>query len=163
MLDPVRFRDAVDADVPAIVALINRAFEVEAFFKIGDRTDAADVRARMRRGRFLVAEDAAGQLLATAFVSTKEGRGYFGMLSIDPAQQGRGLGRAFVARIEDECRAAGCAGMEIEVVNLRTELPPLYRKFGYVEDGTRPFPDGDRSSQPCHFIVMKKDLLRFQS
>jgi hypothetical protein len=48
--------------------------------------------------------------------------------------------------------------MEIEVVNLREELPPYYRRLGYVERGTRPFPDVERTSRPCHFIVMDKDL-----
>ena len=34
-------RNAVPADIPAIVALINRAFSVEKFFKTGERIDAA--------------------------------------------------------------------------------------------------------------------------
>jgi hypothetical protein len=48
--------------------------------------------------------------------------------------------------------------MEIEVVNLRNELPPFYRKFGYVEHSTRAFPDDEHTSRPCHFIVMRKVL-----
>jgi GNAT superfamily N-acetyltransferase len=84
--------------------------------------------------------------------------GYFGMLSIDPARQGQGLGARLIAFAEDYCREAGCSEMEIEVVNLRTELPPFYRRFGYTESGTRPFPDSERTKLPCHFIVMSKVL-----
>jgi hypothetical protein len=46
--------------------------------------------------------------------------------------------------------------MEIEVVNLRTELPPFYHRFGYAETETRPLPDP--AKLPSHFIVMRKEL-----
>ena len=74
--------------------------------------------------------------------------GYFGMLSIDPARQGQGLGRQLIAAAEAHCRNAGCRQMELEVVNLRTELPPFYRRFGYAETGTRPFPDQRAGEAP---------------
>ena len=46
----------------------------------------------------------------------------------------------------------------LDVVNLRTELPAYYRKFGYVEHGTRAFPDGEQITRACHCIVMRKPL-----
>ena len=48
--------------------------------------------------------------------------------------------------------------LDIYVVNLRTELPPFYRKLGYVESGTVAFPHPDEATQPCHIIVMTKSL-----
>jgi hypothetical protein len=48
--------------------------------------------------------------------------------------------------------------MDIRVVNLRTELPPRYRKLGYVLSGTEPWPEGVPSKLPCHFLCMSKDL-----
>jgi hypothetical protein len=47
--------------------------------------------------------------------------------------------------------------MDILIVNLREELPPFYRKRGYVENGTTPFPDVE-TKIPCHFINMAKPL-----
>jgi hypothetical protein len=50
--------------------------------------------------------------------------------------------------------------MDITVLSLRTELPPFYRKLGYVETGAEEF----RTSRPlkdgvqCHCIVMSKAL-----
>lgn len=44
------FRRAKASDVPAITALINLAYEVENFFKIGDRTEEAERRAARRVG-----------------------------------------------------------------------------------------------------------------
>ena len=150
-------RDGRPDEAQTLAALISKAYEVEAFFKIGDRTDAADVRDRMRRGRFLVL-DAPGGIAGCVYVVVNGDRGYFGLLSIDPARQKQGLGARLIAAAEDACRSAGCHEMEIEVVNLRTELPPFYRRFGYEEAGTRPFPDVERATRPCHFIVMTKPL-----
>ena len=48
--------------------------------------------------------------------------------------------------------------MEIHVVDLRRELPPLYRRLGYVEVGTEPFPDAEQPKLACQFIVMEKPL-----
>jgi GNAT superfamily N-acetyltransferase len=153
----VKLREAADADVDAIAALINTAYVVEAFFKIGDRTNAAEVRERMRSGRFLLL-DAGRRLAGCVFVSAQGGRGYFGTLAVAARDRGTGLGSRLVWAAEQWCRDAGCTELEIEVVNLREELPPYYRRLGYLEQGTRPFPDPERISRPCHFIVMTKSL-----
>jgi GNAT superfamily N-acetyltransferase len=145
-------------EVDAVAALITLAYRVEAFFVTGDRTDAADVRRRMQRGEFLVLEDPAGVLAGCVYVEVRIDRGYFGMLSVNPARQGHGFGRALVEAAEARCQAAGCHEMEIEVVNLRTELPPFYRRLGYGEEGSRPFPADERVTRPAHFIVMTKSL-----
>jgi GNAT superfamily N-acetyltransferase len=151
-------RVARPADAPALASLISLAYRVEDFFKIGDRTDPDDVRKRMENAAFLVLEDEQGQLAGAVYVKIDGSVGYFGMLSIDPSRQGQGLGRRLITAAEDHCRTAGCTEMELEVVNLRTELPPLYRRFGYVESGTRPFTDTEKTRLPCHFIVMSKPL-----
>jgi GNAT superfamily N-acetyltransferase len=151
-------RPAEPDEAPALARLISLAYRVEDFFKIGDRTDAADVRARMKEGAFLVLEDDEGAIAGCVYVTRHDYVGYFGMLSIDPARQGQGLGSQLIEAAEAHCRDSGCREMELEVVNLRTELPPYYRRFGYVERGTRPFTDTERASRPCHFIVMSKRL-----
>lgn len=141
-----------------LARLISLAYRVEDFFKIGDRTDRTDVLKRMETGDFLVLEDDRNTIAGCVYVTRNQDVGYFGMLSIDPARQGQGLGRQLIAAAEEHCRSAGCREMELEVVNLRTELPPFYRRFGYAETGTRPFTDTEQASRPCHFIVMTKRL-----
>jgi len=149
-------------EAPAIAALVNAAFQVEAFFKRGDRTDAAEIGTMMQRGEFLVldqsdAPEAPGTgLAACVYTRTTGDRGYFGMLSIDPRSQGRGLGRSMIAAVESRFRAQGCRAIDIHVVNLRKELPPFYERLGYVASGTLPFPDDLSATEPCHFIVMTK-------
>ena len=85
-------------------------------------------------------------------------RAYFGMLSIDPVNQRRGLGRRLIDAVEARARERGCRGMDIHIVNLREELPAYYRSLGYEETGTLPFSDPERASRPCFFIVMSKSL-----
>jgi ribosomal protein S18 acetylase RimI-like enzyme len=150
-------------EAPAVAALVNAAFQVEAFFKRGDRTDAAEIRDLMQRGEFLVfdgpaASDSGTGPTACVYVCTNGDRGYFGMLSIDPRLQGRGLGRSIVTAVEARFRARGCRAVDIHVVNLREELPPFYERLGYVTSGTLPFPDDGSATRPCHFIVMTKRL-----
>ena len=151
-------RPSRDDEAEAVAALITCAYRVEDFFVTGDRTDATDVRRRMQHGEFLVLENPPGTLAGCVFVELRGDRGYFGMLSVDPARQGEGFGRALVVAAESRCLSAGCHEVEIEVVNLRTELPPFYFRLGYTPEGTRPFPPDDRITQPCHFIVMTKPL-----
>lgn len=149
---------AAAADADRVAALINRAYVVERFFKKGDRIDADGVRDRMRDGQFLLLEDARG-LAASVFVRCRGTLGYFGLLSVEPVRQGEGFGRRMVEAAEDACRTAGCTDLEIEVVNLRTELPPYYEKFGYRVAGERPFSTPEEATQPVHFVVMRKRLL----
>ena len=77
----------------------------------------------MKHGRFLVLPD--GEALAgSVYVEMHGTVGYFGLLSIDPARQKQGPGARLIRIAEGACRDAGCAEIELEVVNLRTELPP---------------------------------------
>ena len=158
------FRFATEADTEALVSLINTAFQVEKFFKIGERTDSTDVAAHLETGRFLLLEDETG-IAGAVYLEVRQAdvgdalRGYFGMLSVDPARQRAGVGRRLIAAAEEFCREQGCRFMDISIVNLRTELPALYAKFGYREVGTETFPAEQMPvSQPCSFILMEKEL-----
>jgi GNAT superfamily N-acetyltransferase len=153
----VLIREASRADAPALAALISRAYRVEDFFKIGDRIDAAGVEHEMAEGGFLVLEDDDG-IAGCVYTRVRGELGYFGLLSIDPSRQGQGFGTTLLRAAEEFCRGAGCRTMEILVVNLRTELFPYYVRHGYVATGTLPFPDEERTSRPCHFVVMRKPL-----
>ena len=48
--------------------------------------------------------------------------------------------------------------MDLQIVNLRTELPPFYRRLGYAESGEMPFAAEAKPKLPCHFIRMSKPL-----
>ena len=150
-------RLATTRDLPAMIPIINAAFAIETFLA-GERTDHENLERLMTKGNFLVASDAAGQLMASVYVELRGLRGYFGMLAVAPEFQGRGLGRVMVEAAEAHCRNSGCAAMDINVLSLRTELPPFYRRLGYIETGTEDF-HPSRPLQPgmqCHCILMSK-------
>lgn len=155
-------RKAGPSDVPELVRLINAAYRVEDFFIDGDRVDAGDVRAHMTEpgAVFLVVDGDAGRLAGCVHVVVNGTRGHFGLLSVDPALQRAGLGRSLVVAAEDYCRQAGCHEMDLVYVNVRNELPPFYRRMGYVETGaTSPLPGaGGKLKQPAHLVEMLKAL-----
>ena len=152
-------RRASASDCSAMAELINSAFAIEKFLD-GERTNADDLKQRMEKGEFLLGYDASGQLLASVYVEVRGTRGYFGMLAVDPKQQGSGLGRKMVERAEEYCRERGCSAMDLTVLSLRPELPPLYRKLGYIENGIEEFHTGRafKGVDACHCIVMSKEL-----
>ena len=153
----LRIRPATVADADDLVRIINAAFIVERVFIGRDRTNAEDVRSMFGRGAFLAGEDEAGAIVACVYVEQQGDRGYFGLLSVDPAHHGQGHGRRMIDHVEAHVRAHGCRALDIRVVNLRTELPPIYRKLGFVETGIEPFEDADLLL-PAHFIRMSKRL-----
>lgn len=48
--------------------------------------------------------------------------------------------------------------MDLQIVNVRQELPAFYVRLGYVADGTNPFPADVPTKIPCHFVKMWKAL-----
>ena len=143
----------------AIADLVNRAYQVEAFFVEGDRTTADEVRHLMDQGRFLAVDrgDPPTGILAAIFTSIEGGRGYFGLLAVEPEAQRRGLGGRLIRAAEADAARSGCSVMTIKVVNLRTDLLRRYQRLGYVIVGTEPYVTRP-VIQPCHFVNMEKVL-----
>jgi len=153
----ISIRTAEEGDAEAIARLVNAAFLVEQFFIERDRTNPATVRGLMKKGRFLLAED--GPVLAgSIYMELRGDRGYFGMLSVDPSRQGTGVGRRLVTAVEQAFLDAGCKFSDLKIVDVRTELNTLYRRWGYVETGTARYDDPTPTKIPVHFITMSKPL-----
>ena len=158
-LSAISVRSASAVDVPGIISLANAAFSIETFLE-GTRTDEDRMAEMMQSGTFLVAEDGRGTIVASIYIELRGDRGYFGMLAVDPARQGSGLGRLMTAAAEDYCRQRGCTQMDLTVLTLRRELPGLYGKLGYVEIRREAFlpPRKLKPGVECECIVMSKAL-----
>jgi GNAT superfamily N-acetyltransferase len=152
-----RIRLALETDVEPLVRLINSAFRVELPFIDGDRIDREGVGTYMAKGKFLVAEDFAG-LAGCVYVELRGGRGYLGLLSVDPPRQGAGLGRKLMDAAEDYFREARCVAVDLRVISPRAPLPAFYRHLGYSEAGTAPFAASVPTKVPCHYILMSKSI-----
>jgi ribosomal protein S18 acetylase RimI-like enzyme len=153
-------RHATEDDVPAIIELVNLAFQVESAFKRTARTDEQEVTSRLKKGRFLLLEEN-GALRANLYVELRGAIGYLGMLAVVPSHQRQGLGARMMREGESLCRNAGCTEAEITVLDRRTELPPLYEKLGYRIAGTAPWAHGPgHFTVPCDLILMRKPLFQ---
>src|SRR5579872_7029611 len=71
----IRFADA--SDLPALTALINKAFKVEAFFIVRDRLTLEEAQALFEKGRFLLADEG-GAVAGVVYVELRGDRSYLG-------------------------------------------------------------------------------------
>jgi len=157
--EEARIRPASVADGARLIQVVNDAFAVESFID-GTRTDEDRLAEMMRRGKFFVAENHAGLVVASVYTELRGDRGYFGMLAVDPSQQGKGFASKMIRFVEDYCRARGCRWMDITVLTLRPELPPFYSRFGYAETRREDFhPSAPlKPGVECRSIIMSKRL-----
>lgn len=150
---------AAMGDAEGISVLINAAFrKAESFFIDRDRIDIESVQSLMAKGEFLIAQENAA-LRGCVYLERRGDRAYLGLLAVDPEFQKAGAGSALMQAAEEHCRKAGCRYMDLRIVNLRTENHAFYRRRGYVEIGTEPFPAELNPKLPCHFVNMSKPLI----
>ncbi len=155
------FRPACPADASAIVALVQSAYRgetskqgwtTEADLLDGQRTDAAEVLEVISRpqSRMILALDAQGALLGCCQLELRaDAIGYFGMFSVRPGLQGKGLGDALLAESERVAVTAGCTAMHMTVLVQRSELIAWYARRGYRRTGQlSPFPQDKRFGVP---------------
>ena len=149
------FRTATEADVPALVALVESAYRgeasrggwtTEADLLDGQRTDPEGVTEVIRgENSRMVAVEADGELVACCQLERREGHAYFGMFAVRPGLQGGGLGKAVLAEAERLVRDEWGAGeLHMTVITAREDLIAWYERRGYRRTGElSPFPYGD--------------------
>jgi N-acetylglutamate synthase-like GNAT family acetyltransferase len=152
------FRTAEISDIDAIVRLVNRAFVAESPFVEGERINPDTVREMWPRGTFLLGEDH-GQILACIFIEPRAAQAHLGLVSVEPARQGEGLGRELMAAAEARCRAAGFREMELRFIDQRAELERFYQRMGFARTGITEPPPPARAKVPFHFVQLIKSVV----
>ncbi|MGW5371173.1 GNAT family N-acetyltransferase [Streptomyces sp. NPDC004009] len=163
------FRDAGDADVDALVALIESAYRgdasragwtTEADILQGQRTDPEGVLAVVKDpGSRLLTVEQDGRIVACCQLEHRGDAAYFGMFAVSPVLQGAGLGKAVIAEAERQARATwGVTEMHMTVISVREDLIAWYERRGYRRTGRMtPFPYGDE-----RFGIPQRDDLQFE-
>jgi ribosomal protein S18 acetylase RimI-like enzyme len=170
------FESMTDADVPAIVALMNTAYRgtgaavgwsTEAGYISRDRTTEALLRAEILatpEGTFLKWVDEGAIAGCVWLQPLGDGVWYLGSLVADPRRQDSGLGKLVWAAAERWVAARGGRRVRMSVVNVRDALIAWYVRRGYhVTGDLEPFPYGDdRFGVPLRddlaFVILAKDL-----
>lgn len=125
---PPSLRRAAPADLDALVALEDRAFE-------GDRLSRRSFKRFLERSRTsdLLVLDQDGVLLGYALVVYRSGTALARLYSIavDPACKGRGFGARLLGEAECAAFARDCAVMRLESRPDNTAAIALYKTHGY--------------------------------
>jgi ribosomal protein S18 acetylase RimI-like enzyme len=174
----LRFRRAGEADVSAVVALVESAYRgdasragwtTEADLLDGQRTDAEAVADMLRApdSIVLLAEADSGLMACCRLEHRPPSAAYFGMFSVRPVEQGQGLGRQVLDAAERLAREEWAATtMVMTVLAQRADLIAWYERRGYGRTGEQePFPYGnERYGIPRRpdlvFDVLAKSLTR---
>lgn len=168
-MSDISFRDANEADIPALVLLVTSAYRgeasrvgwtTEADLLDGNRIDPEVLRADiLRAGSRILLAERDGATLACAHVAIEGDAGYFGMFSVRPELQGHGLGKRVLDEAERMAREDWrLPVMRMTVIDVRDELIAFYERRGYRRTGNyKPFPYGD----PRYGIPLRDDL-RFE-
>jgi ribosomal protein S18 acetylase RimI-like enzyme len=164
------FRIATEADIPALIDLVESAYRgdasragwtTEADMLDGQRIDAEGLRESISTisSRIVLAEKNADMLACCHIQKQKNDAGYFGMFSVRPTLQSSGIGKALLLEAERQVREDFlCPRMEMTVIDIRQSLINFYERRGYVRTGIyKPFPYGDE-----RFGIPKRDDLRFE-
>jgi GNAT superfamily N-acetyltransferase len=163
------FRIATQADVPAVVALVESAYRgesgrrgwtTESDLLDGRRTDEELVSELLVLPGSVVLLALTGDAMrACCHVQQHEESAYFGMFAVDPLWQGSGLGKQLLAEAERMARETWrCRAMHMTVIDLRGELIAWYERRGYRRTGQyKPFPYGNE-----RFGIPRRDDLRFE-
>ncbi|MDH2443814.1 GNAT family N-acetyltransferase [Amnibacterium sp. CER49] len=138
---PVPPRSAVDGLVDEVVALVNRVYAVAeaGFWRPGtSRTDADDVRDAVAAGELLAAT-VDGRLAGVLRIAVEHRVGRLGMLAVEPAARGAGIGTLLLEEADRITTEAGGTAMQLEVLTPsdppspdKARLDRWYRRLGYA-------------------------------
>ena len=173
-LPELAFRQARLDDTETIVALVNGAYRgdtsrrgwtTEADLLDGQRTDTGEIADLIATpDNMLLLALASGRIVASVHIMKQAEDAYLGMLTVDPLQQGRGIGKQLMRQAEGVAKEAWKAQrMQMTVISVRQELIAFYERQGYVMTGElQPFPKEERFGIPkvfpLQFAVLTKPL-----
>ncbi|MFW8634043.1 GNAT family N-acetyltransferase [Cribrihabitans pelagius] len=156
-------RPAEPGDAVAIARIYNRIVRdtLVTFTTVEKTTEAIAAEIAERAGRYFVAE--AGSTVAglAYFGAFRSGPGYAHTaeltIYLDPAAQGRGLGRALMQRLEEAAVAAGIRVLVAGISGANPDAQAFHAALGFTEAGRLP-EAGYKHGQWLDLVLMQKNL-----
>jgi ribosomal protein S18 acetylase RimI-like enzyme len=159
---PLRGDDSLDA----LTDLLHRAYARLADMGLrymATHQDVAVTRKRVEQGQCLVAVNGAtlcGTIIIKTAAQTKGSPWYdrpdvasIGQFAVDPAIQGRGLGRRLMALAEQSASASGARELALDTAEPATHLIAWYERLGY-----RHIEHADWGHTNYRSVIMSKTL-----
>lgn len=162
-------------DMAQLADIVNRVYKEaeKGIWSDGQaRTDAAEIQALAAEGELAIAR-VNGEVAGCVRISQIDAdTGEFGILAVDQAKQGTGVGRKLVDFAEEKLRAAHVRLMQIKLLvpragmdanPVKVALHDWYVRLGYEKVGTELIDEARREigidlAIPCQFIVFRKKL-----
>jgi ribosomal protein S18 acetylase RimI-like enzyme len=170
-LPPTAADDA--ALVDDLTARINAAYgaaEEDLWVPGKDRIERTRVAEIVRDGEMAVARVDGTVVGSIRVRDVEDGAGYFGLLAVEPAAQGAGVGGALIRFAEDVSRERGARRMELRLLVPRegadagkSRLYDWYARLGYEETARGDFGEShpaaaDEWRTPLDVLTMHKPL-----
>ncbi len=126
-------RLANEADVPALVALINDAYKPIDWWLFGRlRTSEDDYRNETgKTGAHTIVAEIAGAIVAHAVLWLQEDGAWIGLFATARDRQGRGIGTIVMEEAEHRARAAGFTRLQLDCVR-ENGLQAYYESLGFA-------------------------------
>lgn len=163
----MKIRKAKISDKGVLVKLIRNSFRdvaekfsitVENCPKFGGFNTKERVEGDFERGLiYYVLEDSGRACGCVALEKTDSDLCYLGRLAVLPRHRNKGYGRALVNHVFKQADKAGFKRVEIGIISKHRKLKSWYKKFGFVQCGTKKF-----DHFPFTVAFMYKELNRGQ-
>jgi GNAT superfamily N-acetyltransferase len=162
----IKFRKAEIEDASAIVTLVNSAYRgeeakvgwtTEAYILDGQRTDSEKIIEMIQNPGSMIGLAVEDDVILGCINIQKESNSvYFGMLTVKPSLQAKGLGKQLLIYMEDLTKTWGYKKVRMTVIEGRKELLEFYERRGYQATGmTEPFPEDPRYGLPKSKLILR--------
>jgi ribosomal protein S18 acetylase RimI-like enzyme len=133
----VALRPATSQDVPRLVELVDAAYS-HYVGRLGGlpRPMTEDYEDVVRRHQAIV-DELHGRIIGLVVLTVEGDALLVHNVAVDPACQGRGVGRGLLEYAEGEARRGGYDSIALDTHERMTENLALYRRIGYVDDDRR--------------------------
>tara|TARA_B110001454_G_scaffold106457_1_gene100209 strand:- start:48881 stop:49408 length:528 start_codon:yes stop_codon:yes gene_type:complete len=171
----LKFSFAQTSESKTIADLVNSAYRgdsskagwtTEAHLLDGQRTDANEIKEKIEeKNTFILTARENGEIIGSCELVSDPAASelYFGMFTIKPTSQNKGLGKEFLKHVEQLAEEWKLKTIKMTVITLRRELIEYYVRRGFrVTNEFIPFPTEERFGLPkvenLEMVYLVKDI-----
>ncbi len=109
-------------------------------------------------GNMIKAVDSTGDIVGAIYIKQEPEKLFFGPFGVRVDMKGTGIGKLLLQEVVKIGNSWGAKYIEINVVNWRTDVIPMYEKMGFEKVGEEDFPHPEVLTRPVRIYVYRKPL-----